>query len=122
MSKVAASLRMSEPHPHRHLHAAHLVDGLRQAELRALHDRIPAREHWMVQQIARIDARIEIEVLVGAERPLHRSIEAEGVRSGNGVSTCVATRATGGSSERGCVQMCVFLVVFVWCFSQIGAQ
>src|SRR3569833_3392025 len=106
MSNVAASLRMSEPHPHSHLHAAHLVDGLRQAELRALHDRIPTREHWMDQQIARIDARIEIE----------------GVLSSDGVSTNKTPKTTNKNKKHKNNQMSAILAAIDRCSSQIGAQ
>jgi len=57
------------------------------------------------QQIARIDSRIKVEVLVRPKCPLHRSIETESVRPGDRIPPSVTKSSCDGRSERRCIEM-----------------
>ena len=80
---MSESLRIVRTSTLQSLQAPHGVCLRRQPEGRAVHNRIPSREHAMIQNIRRIDLHIKIERIHQSERPRHGTIQAERVRPGN---------------------------------------
>src|SRR5215469_2044181 len=90
-----------EPHSQGGLHAPHRVGRGGQPELIVSDLRDPTGEDHMVERVVGVDAQIEAEAIVHAERALNRGVQAELGRPCDAVSSCVAPLALRGRGEGG---------------------
>src|SRR5580658_6324468 len=84
--EMQSSFAWLEPQAQRGLQAAHRVGRKWLAELRASQSRVPAGKDGMIQQVRRVDARIEKIALAGSKRSLQRAIETERTWPGDRVA------------------------------------